>query len=156
MSAVLYDAVAYGMRYWFLLLIALMFFTLAAVSLSEYRQRKSVMGIVKQYIGYLEVVGGDEESIGMRIGLMEENLIGSGKRADILIDDPLVAKTHARLYLRDGGLFLKPLGGNRAKINGRLAVREHEILTGDVLTFGSVSCTVYLMDQEERGEDDDA
>jgi len=143
------------MRYWFLLLFALMLFTLIAVSFSEYRQRKNVMGIVRQYIGYLEVVGGDESVIGMRIGLTEENLIGSGKRADILIDDELVAKTHAQLYARGGRLFLKPLGGNRVRINGRLAVREFEIFPMDVLTFGSVSCTVYLKETEDP-EDDDA
>ena len=81
MSGVLYDAVAFGMRYWFLLLIALMLFTLIGISISEYRQRKSVMGIVGQYVGYIEVTGGDEESIGMRIGLTAENIIGSGKHA---------------------------------------------------------------------------
>ena len=154
MRDVLYDAVAYGMRYWFLLLIALMLFTLIAVSFSEYRQRKSVMGIVRQYIGYLEVVGGDESAIGMRIGLTEENIIGSGKRSDILIDDELVAKTHAQLYLREDRLFLKPLGGNRVRINGRIAVREHEIFTMDVLTFGSISCTVYLIEKEDPEIDD--
>lgn len=153
MQAVLYDAVSFGMRYWFLLLIALMFFTLAAVSLSEYRQRKNVMGIVKQYIGYLEVVGGEESVIGTRIGLMEDNIIGSGKRADILIEDDLVAKTHAELYFADGRLFLKPLGGNRVKINGRLAVREHEIIPQDIVTFGSISCAVYLI-EEGNGHDD--
>lgn len=152
MSGVLYDAVAFGMRYWFLLLIALMLFTLIGISISEYRQRRSVMGIVGQYIGYIEVTGGDEESIGMRIGLTAENLIGSGKRADIVIDDPLVAKIHAQIIYRDGHLYMKPLGGNRAKINGRLAVREHEIVTEDVLTFGSISCAVYL---READEDDD-
>jgi hypothetical protein len=152
MSGVLYDAVAFGMRYWFLLLIALMLFTLIGISVSEYRQRKSVMGIVGQYIGYIEVTGGDEESIGMRIGLTAENLIGSGKRADIVIDDPLVAKIHAQITYRDGRLYMKPLGGNRAKINGRLATREHEIVTEDILTFGSISCVVYL---READEDDD-
>ena len=152
MSAVLYDAVAFGMRYWFLLLIALMLFTLIGISISEYRQRRNIMGIVGQYVGYLEVVGGDAESIGMRIGLAAENLIGSGKRADIVIEDPLVAKLHAQITYRAGHLYLKPLGGNRARINGRIAVREHEIMTEDVLTFGSVSCTVYL---READEDDD-
>lgn len=156
MRDVLYDAVAYGMRYWFLLLIALMLFTLIAVSLSEYRQRKSVMGIVKQYIGYLEVVGGDEGSIGMRIGLMEDNVIGSGKHSDILIEDKLVARTHAQLYVHEGGLYLKPLAGNRVRINGRIAVREHEVFTDDVLSFGSISCTVYLKEEEDPGSHDDA
>jgi len=152
MSGVLYDAVAFGMRYWFLLLIALMLFTLIGISFSEYRQRRNVMGIVGQYVGYIEVTSGDEESIGMRIGLTSENLVGSGKRADIVIDDPLVAKLHAQITYRSGHLYLKPLGGNRAKINGRLALREHEIVTQDVLTFGSISCTVYV---READEDDD-
>lgn len=154
MRAVLYDAVAYGMRYWFLLLIALMLFTLVAVSLSEYRQRKNVMGIVKQYIGYLEVVGGDEESIGMRIGLTENNIIGSGKHSDILIEDELVSKNHAQLHMKDGRMYLKPLGGNRVKINGRIALREHQVMTMDVMTFGSISCTLYLREREDDGNDD--
>lgn len=143
MSDALYDAVSYGMRYWFLILIALMLFTLIVVSVREYRQRKSVMGIVGQYIGYIEIVDADESAIGARVGLMKENTIGSSKRADIIIEDETVAKLHARIYVRNGALVLVPADRD-TKINGRIAMRPHEIFSGDTVSFGAVTGRIYI------------
>ncbi len=77
--AQLYDTLAFVFRYWFLFIAAMMLLLLVLNSRAEYRERKAVMGEVGQYIGYLEIVGGAEESYGLRIGLTVENVVGSGK-----------------------------------------------------------------------------
>jgi hypothetical protein len=149
MNNALYDAVAFGMRYWFLVLIALMLFGLIAVSVGEYRSKKSVMGEVVQYIGYLEIVDGVPDAEGLRVGLMKDNMIGSGSKADILIEDASVSKSHALIHLKDDRLILSPVGKGVTKINGRKATRTHGVFSGDLLTFGNVSAYVYLKESDE-------
>lgn len=153
MESAIYDVISYAMRYWFIAIIALMLIGLISVSVSEYKQRKSVMGEIGRYVGYLEFVDGLPAAEGMRIGLTPENLVGSGRRADIVIDDPSVEKSHALLYVKDGALVLSPLGAGETKINGRRAVRAHGLVPGDEVSFGNVTARVYLRGEEE-GDDD--
>ena len=103
MSSEIYQTVAFGMRYWFILIIGLMLLTLILVSRSEYRERKAVMGEVGQYIGYLEIIGGADDVLGERIGIMKENLVGNSRSADIVIADPSVHKNHAMINRKRGG-----------------------------------------------------
>ena len=152
MNSVMYEAVAFGMRYWFILLIGLMLIAMIAVSVNEYRQRKNIIGEVTQYRGYIEVTGGNDELIGTRIGIMDENLIGSSRNADILISHPSIEKNHAQMTMRDGKLFLTPLSGSPTKINGRVATKTHRIFTGDTVTLGDIDFYVFI---KEKDEDDD-
>jgi len=140
----LYDVFAFGLRYWFLLLIILIFVALVWVSVSEYKQRKYVMNEIGTYVGYMEIVDGPEEILGQRIGLMNDNSIGRSKRSDISINDRSVQKTHALIYLRGGHMFLSPMQNSATQINGRRATRVHEIYTGDTVTFGDITGTVYI------------
>ena len=132
-----YAALASVTQYWYLILIALIFLSLVLVSVSEYRQKKKIRKEVGRFVGYLEQKGSQD-----RIGLTEENILGSGSRCDIIIDSPYVRKTHAVIYYRDGMLILRPVSGD-TKINGRRAIREHEIFTGDSIETGDVSFKVY-------------
>ncbi len=154
MASAVYDAVAYAMRYWFLILIALMLLTLIAVSFSEYRRRRSVMDIVDTTVGYLEVLSGDGDTVGTRIGLMADNLIGSGRRSDVIINDPDVERAHARITMDGEEMTITPIGKAEFKINGRLATKAHRIFTGDLLTFGGIMMTVHIIEDEEDGQYD--
>ena len=153
MPSDVYEAVAFGMRYWFLFVIGVMLITLIAVSVSDIRQRKNVMGEVGQYIGYLEIIGGADDVLGERIGIMKENSLGNSRMADICISHPSVKKNHALLYLKDGHLILTPLDNSATQINGRRATRPHEVVTGDTVRFGDIEAYVYV--KEGSGEEDD-
>lgn len=139
-----YNAVAYVMRYWFILVIVAVLVTLIWASVSELRQRKNVMGEVGKYIGYLEIISGSKNSIGVRIGMMDENMVGSSRSADIIINHPSVKRTHAMLYKKDNALILTPLQKGHTLINGRRATRAHQLNSGDVISFGDVQAEVFL------------
>lgn len=70
-----YAALASVTKYWYLILIALIFLSLVLVSVSEYRQKKKIRKEVGRFVGYLEQKGSQD-----RIGLTEENILGSGSR----------------------------------------------------------------------------
>ena len=147
-----YDAIAFAMRDWFILVAGLMLLALILVSRSEYRARKAVMGEVGAYVGYLEVIGGADDVLGERIGIMNENTVGSARQADIVINDASVQKSHAMIYKKGDKLILTPLQKGMTKINGRRAVRPHELFTGDRVSFGNIETLVYV---KPKGEDDD-
>lgn len=150
MNDALYDAVAFGMRYWFLLLIALMLFTLIGVSVAEYKRHKSIMNMVGTYVGYLETEPTEDEPA-LRFGIAKGTVIGSGKRADIIIDDPEVSKTHAVILRRGNKTAISPSGGSEYFLNGCRYDRPCRIYSGDVLVFGSVRMRVFL--KEEQTDD---
>ncbi len=145
MDAQTYTIFAGITKYWYLLLIALMLFSMIVVSISEYSQKKRIKKAVGRLVGYLEVVGS-----GTRIGLEADNLIGSGSRSDIIIESPNVAKSHAMIYYHDDRLMLRPIAGE-TKINSRKAIRVHEIFTGDSVSMGDVVFNVHI--KEARDED---
>ena len=153
MSDAIYSTLAYVLRYWFVLLFVLMLIGLVLVSVKEFKEKKLVLTEVGRYIGYFEVTEGPEEMMGTRIGLTEENTIGSGKNSDIYFGDRSVAKNHAVLYMRDDKMILQPTGNGLVRINGRRAEKPHAVKPGDTLSFGAIE--VEIIRKERSAEDDD-
>lgn len=143
MNNELYDAFAYGMRYWFLLLIALMLFTLIAVSIAEYKRHKNIMNTVGKYFGYLEILS-ENDSQGMRFGITNGTIIGSGSRSDIIIDDSDVAKSHIEILRRGNKTAISPIKGSRFFLNGCCYDKPCRIYSGDILILGEISLLVFL------------
>ena len=154
MSSELYSAVAFGMRYWFIFIIGLMLVAVVAASVSEYKQRKNIIGRVSSYVGYIEIVRGPESILGTRIGIKTENMVGSSRSSDIYITDPSIARSHAMLAMKDGELFLTPMANAKTKINGRRAAKTHQLFTGDTVSFGDVDVYVYIRQEEDEEGDD--
>lgn len=141
-----YTALAGITKYWYLLLIALILLSLCAVSVSEYRQRKRIKREADKFIGYLELC-----SDGTRLGMTRKNLIGSSSRADIIIEAAGIQKNHAEITFSDSRLLLRPISGE-TKINGRRAIREHEIFTGDMIELANVELKVVLRGEAQTDE----
>jgi len=150
MLASIYTVLAAGMKYWFLLLAALMVWLLISSSTKEYRERKAVLGEIGEYIGYLEILRGLPEAKGARIGITRDNTIGSGRNADIEIRHPAVQKSHAMIYLKGKKLILSPLTKGVTRINGRRADNAYAVRSGDVITLGAVEVKVYIRPELER------
>jgi pSer/pThr/pTyr-binding forkhead associated (FHA) protein len=67
--------------------------------------------------------------------------VGRDDGADILVDEPLVSRHHARIERRDGRYFVIDLGStNRTRVNGA-AVVERELLDGDEVRFARARLT---------------
>ena len=62
----LYRVLSVGLKYWFLLLVAVLAGILVVASRREYRERKALLGRIGQYVGYLEILRGLPQAQGVR------------------------------------------------------------------------------------------
>ena len=70
----------------------------------------------------------------------EVTSIGRDASADVIIDEPLVSRIHARIERRDERFVLIDLGStNLTRVNGDVIV-ERELAPGDVLRFARAYC----------------
>ncbi len=66
-------------------------------------------------------------------------LVGRATTADIRIDDPRVSRLHARIEMRDDGVYVEDLGSrNGTTVNGVL-VTSQRLVSGDELRIGTAS-----------------
>lgn len=152
MSGTVYEAVAYAMRYWFVLAVCVILIAVIFASVSEFRQRKYVLGEVDSSAGYLEILTGPEEWIGSRMAIKGENTLGRLHKNDICLDDRSVAKSHALLYKEEGDLFLSPAGAAETMVNGRPIEHPQPLRTGDIIKLGNIELRVFI--KRTRLQDD--
>lgn len=153
MSSVVYETLSYAMRYWFIFAALAILIALIYISYKEYNEKKYVKNRMSKFLGYVEIIGGPEEFIGDRFGLRDQNIIGSSRRADIMLPDDTVLKTHALLYREDDELVLSPTSRSDTRINGRRASTKHRLKTGDVFSIGDVDFVLYIK-RTRVGHDD--
>ncbi|MBQ3274113.1 MAG: FHA domain-containing protein [Christensenellaceae bacterium] len=144
MSPSVYEAIAFAMRYWFILVIAIILIAVIVISVREYKARKSVMSRMAEFAGFLEIVGGADDLIGEKFGICDENLIGSAYSCDICIPDKGVKKKHAVIYIRDDVIMVRPVGRSVILVNEDLVKGPHALRTGDVISLGNASLRVFI------------
>lgn len=67
-------------------------------------------------------------------------LVGREVGARVLIDEPLVSRTHAEIVRRGGSYVLRDLNStNSTRVNGEV-VAERELRDGDEVRFGRARC----------------
>jgi pSer/pThr/pTyr-binding forkhead associated (FHA) protein len=75
-------------------------------------------------------------------------VVGRDETADIMVDEPLVSRAHARLEPREGGYVVVDLGStNLTRVNGEV-VSERALRHGDEVRFARARC-IFV---EEGGE----
>ena len=152
MNSSVYEAFAYAMRYWFVFVIFVVLVAVIYVSYKEYKQRKVAKEEIENYLGYVEVVSGNDDILGLRYSFKEENTIGRSQNADIFIDDKSLYKSHALLYEKEGDIYLTPLGRAKTFVGGRKIIKGIKLKTGDIVTLGNVSLRVFI--KRKRISDD--
>ena len=150
----IYQILVIVMKYWFILLALVILRLVIKTSTREYKERKTLLGQLGQYLGYLEIVGGLEGEKGTRIGILRENSIGSGMTVDIVIRDRSVEREHAFLYLKDDRMILSPMITEATWINGRKVNQAYEVRSGDILTFGNVVTRLFLRPELEESHEE--
>jgi pSer/pThr/pTyr-binding forkhead associated (FHA) protein len=66
--------------------------------------------------------------------------VGRDETANLLVDEPLVSRIHARLERRGTAWFVIDIGStNYTRVNGE-AVAERELKDGDELRFARAKC----------------
>ncbi len=88
--------------------------------------------------GGIELVVDDGTSIATR-RLGRRVLVGRALTADVRIDDPAVSRLHARIEMRDDGVYVEDLGSrNGTTVNGVLSEGQR-LAAGDELGIGAAS-----------------
>lgn len=67
-------------------------------------------------------------------------LVGRAPSADVRIDDPRVSRLHARIEMRDDGVYVEDLGSrNGTLVDGTPVVSSRQLARGAELTIGTAS-----------------
>ena len=73
-----------------------------------------------------------------------ELVVGLGAGADVVIDEPLVSREHARLIWEDDAFVVLDLGStNQTRVNGERVLRAR-LAPGDELRFARAVCRYEL------------
>jgi pSer/pThr/pTyr-binding forkhead associated (FHA) protein len=67
-------------------------------------------------------------------------LVGRAPSADVRIDDPRVSRLHARIEMREDGVYVEDLGSrNGTLVDGTPVVSSRQLAHGAELTIGTAS-----------------
>lgn len=94
------------------------------------------------------LVAGPETRLPISLQGGHEWVVGRAQDADIQIDDPLVSRRHALLWIAGGRLHVRDIAArNSTRVNGQELSGEIELRVGDRLLFGSTFAEVHKPDE---------
>jgi hypothetical protein len=143
-----YEAVSLAMRYWFLAAAAIVLLSVTGISIKEYREKRLVLSVAQNSIGYIHVVSGPEDIFNANIQLMRENTIGRARNADIVLKDPSIMKAHSQVYSVDGDVYVNRLGKGEVTVNGLPISSPVRVETGDIICFGNIVTRLHLKEED--------
>ncbi|MEO7038923.1 MAG: FHA domain-containing protein [Candidatus Elarobacter sp.] len=67
-------------------------------------------------------------------------LVGRAPSADLRLEDPMVSRLHARIEVRDDGVYVEDLGSrNGTSVDGESVVSPRRLTVDDEVTVGSAA-----------------
>lgn len=67
-------------------------------------------------------------------------LVGRAPSADLRLDDPRVSRLHARIEMRDDGVYVEDLGSrNGTSVDGEAVTQPRRLEVDDEITIGSAA-----------------
>ncbi|MDP8944166.1 MAG: FHA domain-containing protein [Actinomycetota bacterium] len=85
----------------------------------------------------LEVIAAMGHAPGAAIDVAEGAMLGRADGSDIRIDDPFASSSHARLFPRDGHIYIEDLGStNGTFLNGQQLRRPVQLTPSDRVRIG--------------------
>jgi pSer/pThr/pTyr-binding forkhead associated (FHA) protein len=66
-------------------------------------------------------------------------LVGRAQTADLKIDDPRVSRLHARIEMRDDGVYVEDLGSRNGTVVNGVASEGQRLAAGDDIRIGAAS-----------------
>ena len=67
-------------------------------------------------------------------------LLGRAPSADLRLDDPMVSRLHARIEMRDDGVYVEDLGSrNGTTVDGEAVTAPRKLTVDDEVTVGSAA-----------------
>jgi pSer/pThr/pTyr-binding forkhead associated (FHA) protein len=78
-------------------------------------------------------------------------IVGRAENCDIVLDDPLVSRQHARIYVLSGDVFVEDLGSaNGVYVNGVRSCGPHRLLDGDRVLLATRELSVFALSGEDE------
>jgi hypothetical protein len=91
----------------------------------------------RPYSGRLVVERGGGLAAGAAIGIGPELVIGRALACDVTIEDSYASGRHARLYDRDGHVYVEDMNStNGTYVNGARMTTQQELRPGDLVRIG--------------------
>jgi hypothetical protein len=79
------------------------------------------------------------ERSGIEFPLIDEMTVGRAGGCSVVLDEQYVSQVHARIFMRDGSVFVEDLGStNGTWVNGSRAVGQMPARPGDRIQVGNV------------------
>lgn len=146
----MFEILSMVLRYVFIIIIYL--FILNIIRLIYLDIRTTSESAKKSNVAYLKVAN-QMNKLDFKIDeytpVVGELIIGRGMRTDLQINDRVVSKTHARIFLEDGYYYLDDTdSANGTFLNGeRIGEDAIEIVDGDMISIGKVQ--FIFVDRQE-------
>lgn len=91
----------------------------------------------------IELVVNDGATISTR-RLGRRILVGRAPTADVRIEDPRVSRLHARIEMRDDGVYVEDLGSrNGTFVDGQPVATGRRLAAGDEITLGNTASIIF-------------
>ena len=152
----MYERLALWMRYFFVFL-ALAFVVRAwAITVRDNRRARAVRawlpetGTIGEWL-VLDAVG-EQARKGVRYPILNEGMIGSGRRSDVRLYHPDVLREHAYFVATENGLRIRPVGEAPVYVESQVGGTYHpadgyvDMADGDVLVIGGLRMMLTLFD----------
>lgn len=94
----------------------------------------------------VKLVAVGRETKASQIALQLPTIIGRGRAVGLTLPHPLVSRRHCELFERDGRLCVRDLGSLNGTYVANQRVRDAEVPDGELLTVGTVTFRVTLLD----------
>lgn len=137
----MFEILSMILRYIFIIIIYL--FILNIIRLIYLDIRSTSDSQTKSNVAYLKVINRLDQldfKIDEYTPIVGEVTIGRGMRSDLPINDRVVSKNHARIFLEDGTYYLEDTNSaNGTFLNGEEILEEAiEVVDGDLISIGKV------------------
>lgn len=141
----LYEATALALRYWFIIVAVIIVLGVTSLSIKEYRDKRMVLDVAQNSIGYLAIISGPDDVMGENVTLLEYNTIGRSRQSDIIFSDRSVEKAHSQIFAQeDETVILSRLGRGEVTVNGVKLNGSMPLKSRDIICFGNVVAKVFL------------
>lgn len=157
MGQTVYLLIADVLKYLFVILIYMFIFSVIKMIYLDISDTKKMSVSLGDYTSYLKLVNLRSEfsfKIYESYSIGDMNVIGRSRKSDIYIPDPVLSKTHARIFYYEGDYYLQDLGStNGTYLNGKkLTKKAVKIKDSDKITFGVICFLFVDLNGTKKGE----
>lgn len=157
MGQTIYLIIADVLKYLFVILIYLFIFSVIKMIYLDISDSKKMSASFGECTSYLKLVNLRSEfsfKIYESYAVGEMTVVGRSRKSDIYIPDPVLSKTHARIFYYEGDFYLQDLGStNGTYLNGKkLTKKAVKICDSDKITFGVICFLFVDLGVTKKGE----